>query len=77
MTITDRSILRKEFMKANPTKEVLDGRKTYFTIDYVEHLENLVKNNVDLACVSKTECYKCKAPKINNGWLLCDKCQND
>ena len=27
--------------------------------------------------VSKKEWYRCKATKIDNGWLLCDKCQND
>ena len=34
-------------------------------------------NKLNLTRVSKTNCYRCDAKKIDNGWIYCDKCQND
>ncbi len=43
MKITERMEIRREFMQKFPENPVLDGRKTYFTREYVQFLEDKVK----------------------------------
>ena len=42
-----------------------------------ETLKDSEENNIVLGNVSKKTCFKCRSDKKDNGWLLCDKCQND